>query len=48
MTSEPQYLVFDVVSLSSLATFLTWLRVIVLGADGLLDFPSGKAGPRRI
>ena len=48
MTSKPQFLVFDVVSLSSLATFLTWLRVIVLGADRLLDFPSGKAGPRRI
>ena len=48
MTSKPQFLVFDVVSLSSLATFLTWLRVIVLGADRLLDFRSGKAGPRRI
>ena len=48
MTSKPQYLVFDVVPLSSLATFLTLLRVIVLGADRLLDFPSGKAGRRRI
>ena len=48
MTSKAQYLFFDVVSFSSAATFLTLLRVIVLGADRLLDFPSGKAGPRRI
>ena len=48
MTSEPQYLVFDVVSLSTMATFLTLLRFIVLAADRMLDFPSGKAGHRRI
>ena len=48
LTSKPQYLVFDVVSFSSMATFLTLLRVIVLGADRLLDFSSGKAGPWRI
>ena len=48
MTSKPHYLVFDVVLLSSMATFLTLLRVIILDADRLLDFPSGKSGPRRI
>ena len=48
MTSKPHYLVFVVVLLSSMATFMTLLRVIVLDADRLLDFPSGKAGPRRI
>ena len=48
MTSKLHYLVFDVVLLSSMATFLTLLRVIVLDGDRLLDFPSGKAGPRKI
>ena len=48
MTSKPHYLVFDVVLLSSMATFLTLLRVIILDADRLLDFPSGKSGHRRI
>ena len=48
MTSKPQFLVFDVVPPSTMATFLTLLRVIVLGADRLHDFPSGKAGHRRI
>ena len=48
MTSKPQYLVFDVVPLPTMATFLTLLRVIVIGADRLLDFLSGKAGHRRI
>ena len=48
MTSKPQYLVFDVVPLPTMATFLTLLRVIVIGADRLLDFLSGKAGRRRI
>ena len=41
-------MVFDVVPLSTMATFLTLLRVIVLGADRLLDFLSGKTGPWRI
>ena len=48
MTSKPQFLVFDVVPLPTMATFLTLLRVIVIGADRLLDFLSGKAGHRRI
>ena len=31
-----------------MVSFLTLLRVTVSGADSLLDFLSGKAGPRRI
>ena len=48
MTSKPQFLVFDVVPPSTMATFLTLLRFVVLGADRLHDFSSGKAGHRRI
>ena len=48
MTSKPQCLVFGVVPPSTMATFLTLLRFIVLGPDRLLDFRFGKAGHRRI